>query len=381
MLPPSALSTAAYSLRQLFLNNIAGFEDVNQIRIGHPADNIKDLDDTGLNCLNLFFYEVHLDGYPADAGSENPVFVRLSCLVTAVGAVTPEPTEEDNASERNIGKGENELRLIGEVMRILHEQPLLTIGDEAGNAVASLQIVPFKFSLDSLNHVWSTQTDVSYRLSVAYEISLAPVPFRNAVESSPLVADPNLVIWGAMSRPQEREQEGMASLQPQVKFLRVDTDVPNWAPHICHKKNLDETTATLHYLSRIPGDLEDPLDIVIAGKPEGIVRLFWNVWVRKADNTVSGWQEALPDAAEPKAKTLAAATDNFSPATIDPTKIQDDSVFQVLLPADVRAEDTQAWQAVLFAVHEWEHQDPAGSGETVTTDIRSNMLMFYGGMA
>ena len=53
MLPTSALSFAAYSLRHLFLNNIDELDDVNNIRIGNPADNIKDLDDAEENALNL----------------------------------------------------------------------------------------------------------------------------------------------------------------------------------------------------------------------------------------------------------------------------------------------------------------------------------------
>jgi hypothetical protein len=53
MLPASSLSSAAYSLRKLFLQHIDELDDINYIRIGHPADNIKDLDDAEENCLNL----------------------------------------------------------------------------------------------------------------------------------------------------------------------------------------------------------------------------------------------------------------------------------------------------------------------------------------
>ena len=189
MLPVSSLSSAAYGLRDLLIRQIDELDDVTHIRIGHPGDNIKDLEDSDQNCLNLFFYDVNYDGYPADGSSDNPLFVRLHCLITAVGNKTSEPESPGSPNSRDVSRGENELRLIGEVMRTLHEQPLLAVSDVDGNPVASLQVVPHTMNLDNLNHIWSTQTDISYRLSVAYEMSLAPVPLARPAEASPLVGD------------------------------------------------------------------------------------------------------------------------------------------------------------------------------------------------
>ena len=82
----------------------------------------------------------------------------------------------------------------------LRLEPLLSIGDALGNEIALLQVVPQGMNLDNLNHIWSTQTDISYRLSVAYEMALAPVPHAMPVEAAPLVGDPQIVSWGAPTR-------------------------------------------------------------------------------------------------------------------------------------------------------------------------------------
>ena len=86
-------------------------------------------------------------------------------------------------------RAKNDLRLIGEVMRILHEQPVISVSNGTNGEIAQLQIVPHPLNLDNLNHIWSTQGDTAYRLSVAYEMALAPIPLTEAVERSSLVGE------------------------------------------------------------------------------------------------------------------------------------------------------------------------------------------------
>ena len=150
MLPASSLSRAAYGLRELLMTHIDEVDVIDRIKIGHPGDTIKDLEDFDENCLNLFFYDVNHDGYPSDGTSENPFYVRLHCLITAIGHKSKEPEEAGSSSERDVSSGENELRLIGEVMRILHEQPVLAVDDDDHNEIAQLQIVPHAMNLDAL---------------------------------------------------------------------------------------------------------------------------------------------------------------------------------------------------------------------------------------
>ncbi len=99
----------------------------------------------------------------------------MHCLITAFGVV-----------EELISPGENELRLIGETMRIFHETPILDAVDVNGE-ILRLQAVFQPLSGDDVNHIWSNQTDASFRTSVAYEMSLGViVPTKRKIER-PLV--------------------------------------------------------------------------------------------------------------------------------------------------------------------------------------------------
>jgi hypothetical protein len=381
MLPVSSLSTAAYGLRDLLIQQIDELADVTHVRIGHPGDTIKELEDNDQNSLNLFFYDVNYDGYPVDGSSDNPFYLRLHCLITAVGHKTSEPESPVSSNPRDVSKGENELRLIGEVMRTLHEQPLLALSDVDGNQIASLQVVPHTMNLDNLNHIWSTQTDISYRLSVAYEIALAPVPLAYPAEASPLVGDPHMVVWGDVKREPGKERDGIISLQPQVEYLEVDTSIPNWVPHICYVETIAPSSQQLHYVFKVVGNLDTPLDVLIAGQNNGMTKMMWNVWSRKTDNKIAAWKENIADTQPPVDKELKdppTSTDPFFPGRIDPDDIDSRRIFQVKLPDDVKAVDTKSWQAMLFAIHEWTHEQPSDSGNMVTTAIMSNSILFYG---
>lgn len=384
MLPASSLSSAAYGLRALFLEHIADLDDVDQIRIGHPADTIKDLENDNDNSLNLFFYDVRYDGYPADGSSDNPFYIRLHCLITAIGHKTREPETPGNGNRRDVSKGENELRMIGEVMRILHQFPLLSIGDADGAEIAQLQVVPEPMNLDNLNHIWSTQSETSYRLSVAYEMALAPVPYALPVEASPLVGDPEYLAWGAMQREPGSEKAGLISARRQVGRIEIDLGRDDWAPHVAFVETVDSTTRQLHYVFPVAGNPDTPLDILVAADNESRVRFYWNVWRRQTDNSIVAWREDIPDTEAPEEKEIRnppGDTSPFFPGIIDPDDIDTRRVFQARLPAEVRDLGNRNWQAVLYAVREWQREAPLGSGQLVTTPIKSNLLLFYGGAA
>lgn len=370
MLPVNAISDAANKLRSLLSSRIDDLNDVKQIRIGHPKDTLADME-KDKNHLNLFFYNVSYDGYPADGLSENPFYVRLYCLITAVGA------KIDGAPSA----GENDLRLIGEVLRVLHEQPVVSVTNGSNLEIAQLQIVPHPLNLDNLNHIWSTQGDTAYRLSVAYEMALAPIPLAEPVARSPLAGDPQIVSWGAMTRRPEKEKDGLVSLKPMVEYLEIDTEGEDWMPHICLVEHIDASHKEIHYVFKIEGSLNEEMDVLIAGKNNGKVKLVWNLWRRKTDNSVVAWKEDIPDSvmpAEKEIKNEPGSTDQFFPNRIDPNDIDSRRIVQVKLPDDVNGSDTKTWQAMLHAVHEWKHEEPADSGNFVTTCIKSNPVLLYG---
>ena len=371
MLPVSALSDAANKLRGLLLSQIDDIEEIKQLKIGHPKETFDDMD-SDLNNLNLFFYDIRFDGYPADGLSDDPFYVRLYCLITAVGA---------NNVSTAISAGENDLRLIGEVMRVLHEHPILSVDRGDNVEVAQLQIIPHLLDLDNLNHIWSTQGDTAYRLSVAYEMSLAPVPMAIAVEPSPLVATPQMLSWGAMNRFMNEENTGVISLKPGVEYFEIDTDKEDWIPHISYIEQIPASIPELQYVIKVGGDLTSDLDILIAGKENATLQLVWSVWRRKADHSIVAWREGIPDQALPEEKEISNTPGSiipFFPNRIDPGDIDSRRVVKAKLPDDIALADTKTWQAVLYAVHEWEHEEPLGSGNRVITGMISNPVLFYG---
>ncbi len=369
MVEVSSLSFAANELRALLYEEILGLE-ADQIKIGHPKDTFEVMDKSKNN-LNLFFYNVQYDGYPSDGLSEDPFYVRLYCLITPVGMKTA-----------NLSPGENDLRLVGEVMRVLHEQPMILVNDGDKNEIAQLQIVPHPLNLDNLNHIWSTQGDTAYRLSVAYEMALAPIPRAEAVDRSSLVGDPGMVCWGAMTHPPGKEKDGLISLKPMVEYLETDTDREDWMPHICFIEKINASHKELHYVFRVEGGLNKEMDVLIAGRNNGKVKFVWNVWRRKADNSIVAWKEDIPDSALPVEKGIKnnlGPSNPFFPNRIDPGNIDSRRIVKVKLPDDIKESDTKTWQAMLYAIHEWNHEEPADSGDFVTSFIKSNSVLFYGG--
>lgn len=344
MLPVSAMSDAANKLRNVLLAEIGDLDDVKRIRIGHPSDTISGMD-TGLNNLNLFFYNVAYDGYPADGLSENPFYVRLYCLITAVGA---------KADALSPSAGENDLRLIGEVMRVLHQKPVLSVDTGDSVEVAQLQIIPHTLDLDNLNHIWSTQGDTAYRLSVAYEMSLAPVPFSEAVERSARVGQTGTGMRAEIDRaPLPSGGFGIEASAPTVPGFTVDGDTPDWSAHICF---VDETGSQLAYTilklkSELPATGFLQLKVAVAGRVPAQVNLVWETW-----NPGTGWVRSGA------AQTVTIGTDSIDP----------DTFFDPLDPALVVAVDLPVQdngQATLYAERTWQRPD----GATVT--LRSNPLL------
>ncbi len=337
MIAIGSLSVAANQLRSLLQREIVDL-DVDQIRIGHPKDTFDDMK-KDKNYLNLFFYHVQYDGYPADGLSVDPFYVRLYCLITAVGAKKGNPSP-----------GENDLRLIGEVMRVLHQQPVVAVDSPGNGEIARLEIVPYPLSLDDLNHIWSTQGDTAYRLSVAYEMALAPIPLSVALPRSSLVGE-----IGNMARAvpapglMPETGFGVTSFAPLVPRVRVDLDHPDWAASICF---LEVSTGTLNYTLLIPMSAAVAsgltLKILLAGRPAVQVDLVWEIW----DPVVGAWQ-----------RSAATQSQAIGIDTIDPDDVDPAAAIDVQVPIHARG------QASLYAERGWQRPD----GKTVT--LRSNPLL------
>ena len=244
----NAISLAARTLRTHLVNALQ--LDERNVFIGHLAPAAKEAEGkVDSQFLNLFFFQFEHGGYPANATSDEPVYIRLHCLITAFGN-----NESDNESSSVVSAGENDLRLIGGVLAALHQQPVLDITDQSGTANATLQIVPTSFTSESINNLWTAQQEVSYRPSVAYELALVPVPFTSRTERS------RRVIYADVDVETFAEHQGL------------ETD---WVPEI-HFRDSDGTLRNA--LEFTPINPPDQVEVVVNGVADASVTLSWEIW-------------------------------------------------------------------------------------------------------
>ncbi len=279
---PTAISLAIRALRSRLAASLA--MDERHIYIGNPAVAARLVEGQATHqSLNLFVFQVEHSGYPADSTSADPTFVRIQCLITALGA-------DQQISGVTVGAGENDLRLIGGMMATLHQHPVLSIVEQdSDRELASLQVVPSPLTVETINNLWSTQVDTSYRLSAAYELALAPVPLAVPVERS--------------SRVARAEADARVVL---------DTHVGPWVPEI--RLVVDGTLIRTRSLSY--SDLPAEIQVAVAGTPGQTVMLSWEVW-----DPAQGWHPSLA-AAHPvdvDSESLAGSTAHAVPVpTLEP---------------------------------------------------------------
>lgn len=274
-LPATSLSRICRSVADFLGTELEANSNSIRVLIGSPAEASKEFETE--HRINLFFYQVEPSGFGVFDPDETWL-VRLHCLVTAFGV-----------TEGQVGAGENDLRLLGGVLRTFHETPILPPVNLDGTPVR-MQVVFNPLTLDQINHIWSTQGEVTYRPSVAYEMALVPIPPSELRLGGPLVG----AIGVEVHRGLEHTAFGGTVLVPVVAARAVSTVHPDWTPRIC----LVEGSACAESLSFAVGSPELQAftpQVWIAGEEGSPVTLRWESW--EAD---SGWT-ALPDQVDTQA--------------------------------------------------------------------------------
>lgn len=366
MIPVSSFSVAARHLRQTLADNITDV-DVNHIYITNP----KDLDaDKSQQSLNLFFYRVEYSGYPADGKLDDPFYARMHCLITALGV---DETIGRGPDKDTISAGENDLRLISEVMRVLHQNPIINLSD-MGHPL-HLQAVFLPLSLDNLNHLWVTQgeTDNAYRISVAYEFALAPIPLTIPTLTHPRVGGIGFDVNANIRQPLLPDGGFKPSIaSPEVPRVVVNTTQTDWTPQICFLVG----NQTLHYVLRLPETTGvNEFDILIAGAEGSSVKLIWEPWEWNYENNKGGWSEEVADTITPAA-TIPMDDDPSNPLVtnvIDPSAIETRLRQNVRFPFTDPPADGVRRQAMLYAVREVLRPRPQSAPQKIV--LRSNPLL------
>ncbi|MGD2116698.1 MAG: DUF4255 domain-containing protein [Acidobacteriota bacterium] len=332
-LPVSSLSQVCRSIADFVSQGLQASQNKIHVTVGSPAEVAPKKAESN-HLVNLFFYRFEPGGFGPAADPDEPWRLRLHCLITAFGV-----------QEQQISAGENELRLLGEVLRIFHEKPVLDPVQVDGEQVRT-QVVFQPLTTDEINHLWSTQGDVGYRPSVAYEMALAPVMPSERGVGAPLAGALGFEVRSDLAA--RRQPFGGTAAPPPVTAATVDTGAPGWAPRICFVTG-GACAESLAFAVGSP-ELADftPPRVWIAGEAGAPVTLAWEVWSR-----TDGWTPHEPT-------TSAAA----SGPVLDPEAAGSASTEEVPLPFDDRA-----GQAALHASRTWTRPDGA---EVV---VRSNPLL------
>lgn len=242
-LAPTSLSLAVQGIADVLDAHFNG--DV-QISIDTPLRAQENAKGGDRPYLNLFIYRMAPSGFHSDLGPEEPAFIRL------YGLLTPCMTNQNGET------GDEELRILGHALRVLHSEPILPLAalppahgggnpdfrTELGEPrltryrLQSLMQAP---SMEELNHIWTTQGgDLCYRLSAAYEFALVPIepltlrepagPVRSGViDLTPSVAldrdpmEPGESLLGFALAGEDRDTPPPEVWQPILLFAEKDT--------------------------------------------------------------------------------------------------------------------------------------------------------------
>jgi len=326
-LPETSLSRASRSIADFIQSSFTAAGHPIQVRLGTPAAAQPATTDTE-HRLNLFFHRFEPMGFGSHELPNQTLWIRVYCIMTAFAV-----------DEDRISAGESDLRLIGEVLRLFHETPVLAPID-VGGEVMQAQVVLQPLGLDQIQQLWQTQSEVAYRPSLAYEVALVPI-----VPHVPAIGGPLLGAIGAAVRARlTRELSTVTPRPPALKARAIDTDTLDWTPQIAFVTS-SALTESLSFALSSPELAAAQLSVAIAGAVGAPVILTWEIW-----DPVAGWRPGGID----------------QPATVAVARLPDQGATGVTVQLPSK---TTAGQAVLYAARAVTRSD----GAPIT--VRSNPLL------
>lgn len=307
------LSSLSQVCRSLAQQVSAGINAADRSRIdvllGTPAAAAPADTDTN-HRLNLFFFRFEPSGFDGDLLPGDTWLLRMHCLATPFCI-----------DENPIPAGENDLRVIGEVLRHFHENPVFDLDVEADTF--RIQVIFLTLGLDQLNQIWATQGDTVYRPSALFEVSLAPVLPRIATVPAPRVGALGFTVRATL----RADTAGIAARSPVVLPRTPDTGKEDWTPALC-LVDADDCLLAIALEVGSPALAAFAPAAWAVGQAGTQLRLRWETW-----DAASGWVEQA-----------ASAPFAIAEASLDP-----DAVAAATLQATALPFDDHAGQMVLYA--------------------------------
>lgn len=334
-----------------------------RVGVGSPSGVAPSPSDTEHH-VSLFFYRFEPAVGVPNMQPGDPLWLRVHCIISAFAA----PEEQRTA-------GENDLRIIGMIMQFFHEHSSFHIEikvpgptgspPEGVPQLVAIDMIPAPLSLDDINRLWSTQREVAYRPSVAYEVALVPVlPDRRP-------ATPRRV--GSVHGVGEWNWPVAKAAKFAVPFLGGSVNLKrlDWTPLVC-LVDLDKSedpastdvrvscSQTISFLLGSEALLSWQPAVLVAGVVDNHSQLFvrWETW-----DAQNGWQCAGSDVPVPKALT-----------TIEPDKLSVEQVRDARIPLGLPMglSGQGGGQAMLYVVRKMTNPlDPTQK----QVEIRSNPLL------
>lgn len=340
-LPESSLSKVCSTIVSYIKTELNATEDWLQVMTGNLAD-AQPRPQDNKHRLNLFFYRFEPSGFFPHVTPEENWWLRLNCLFTPFSFL-----------DDGVSGGENELRLLGSVIQLFHEKPVLTT--EIDEVNFHLQFVFHSLSTDDLNHIWSSQGEATFRSSVAYEISLIPIIPSEQKDIGVRVAVFGSEIRGHVTDKMAKfEPEHDELWWPDVSKKVVDISLEDWAPYICFIYK-EKGTQILYFKENSTELAEYQPKIYIAGDPASEVKLVWEKWTKS-----SGW--VSQNGAEPTVDPISTI--------LDPLVIDSAAGIDIQFPDLTIPQNEVSVQAMLYAEHTYVRK----SDET-EQKVKSNLLM------
>ena len=256
----------------------ASFTQDVTVTVGTPNAAAEQAKGSDKAVLNVFCYRISPSGIHPDLTPNEPTFVRAHVLLTPFSNAT-DATAKDK-----------DLRVLGHAVRVLQSQPVIPTvlpGRAPAPEVSQyrMQAVLQATEMEEMNHIWSIQgSDVSYRLSVVYELALIPV------EPLAYIPPPTPVESVVLDLGADAASQTDINATP-IAITSPDAPV-NWLPFSMIRTG-DALSSDVSVASGTPQVL-----LAIAGQSGEDVQVTVN-WLR-ADDT--------PDAQTAQAATIAATS-------------------------------------------------------------------------
>lgn len=329
-----ALSSLSQVCRRLADDLSDGINSATTTRVnvllGTPSVAAPSDSDTN-HRLNLFFFRFEPSGFQADLLPGETWLLRAHCLATAFCV-----------DETPLTAGENDLRVIGEVLRYFHENPVFQLDVEGDSFL--IQVIFLNLGLDQLNQLWSTQGDTVYRPSALLEVSLAPVIPREPAVPAPRVGS---LGFGVRANMLARTGAGPA-VAPVVPVMQPNINTEAWTPALCLV--VDGQCLLSRSLALASSELNTFAPAAwVVGEPGSQASLRWEIW-----DSSGGWQ---PQAAS-------------APFTIQDARLDPDEVNGATTQATALPFTDHAGQAALYAERSYNR---AADGLQIT--VRSNPVL------